>query len=104
MNREEFLALSLKARTLKVQLPSGIEIDFILPPTGELVKFYNDITKSENITEDIMNFIQKGLPEEITITDLPYEDFCYLRDLINDFFVNTSKKKLQNGSQNTQEN
>lgn len=104
MNREEFLAISLKARTLQVQLPSGIEIDFILPPTGELVKFYNDISKSENITEDIMNFIQKGLPEGITTADLPYEDFCYLRDLINDFFVNTSKSKLQNGSQNTQEN
>lgn len=103
MDREEFLKFSLKARTVKLQLPSGLEIDFIMPATGELIKFYNEISKSEDFTKDIMNFIQRGLPEGITIEDLPYEDFCYLRDLINDFFVNTSKK-FQNGSQTTQGN
>jgi hypothetical protein len=98
MNLEEIKKLSLKARTVKLTLPSGIEIDFVLPTAGRFLQF---ISKTPT-QEDIVQLLNEGMPEGVKVEDLPLEDFLYLQEALSNFFENT-RKKSPTGSSNTQE-
>lgn len=97
---KKFRELSLKARTLKITLPSGFEFDFILPTTGRLLQF----SKGNKTQEDLIQLLQEGFPEGLSVEDLPLTDFNYLQEVIGNFFEEMQKKpKPQTGSENTQE-
>jgi len=95
--REEFEELALKARQVRVKLPSGIEFDFLLPTVGDILKFSNKTPE----TNDVLELIKKGLPEDLTLEELPVTDYFYLMNLINDFFGQLGKS--QSGSPTSQE-
>jgi len=95
--RKEFEELALKARQVRVKLPSGIEFDFLLPTVGDILKFSNKTPE----TDDVLELIKKGLPEDLTLEELPVTDYFYLMGLINDFFGQLGKS--QSGSQTSQE-
>jgi hypothetical protein len=94
--RKEFEELALKARQVRVKLPSGIEFDFLLPTVGDILKFSNKTPE----TDDVLELIKKGLPEDLTLEELPVTDYFYLMGLINDFFGQLGKS--QNGSPTSQ--
>jgi len=95
--RKEFEELALKARQVRVKLPSGIEFDFLLPTVGDILKFSNKTPE----TDDVLELIKKGLPEDLTLEELPVTDYFYLMNLINDFFGRLGKS--QSGSLTSQE-
>jgi len=95
--RKEFEELALKARQVRVKLPSGIEFDFLLPTVGDILKFSNKTPE----TNDVLELIKKGLPEDLTLEELPVTDYFYLMGLINDFFGQLGKS--QSGSPTSQE-
>ena len=95
--RKEFEELALKARQVRVKLPSGIEFDFLLPTVGDILKFSNKTPE----TDDVLELIKKGLPEDLTLEELPVTDYFYLMNLINDFFGRLGKS--QSGSPTLQE-
>ncbi|NLH60637.1 MAG: hypothetical protein GX452_04460 [Ignavibacteriales bacterium] len=98
---KKFQECSLKARTLKVTLPSGFEFDFILPTTGRFLAF----TKGKKTQDDLIQLLQEGFPEGLNVEDLPLDDFNYLNEVISNFFEEMMKKKeSQTGSETTQEN
>ncbi|MGC9100855.1 MAG: hypothetical protein ACP5HC_06325 [Caldisericum sp.] len=98
MNLEEFKKLSLKARTIKVSLPSGIEIDFVLPTTGRFLEF----ARKTPTQEDIIQLLNEGMPEGLKVEDLPLTDFFFLQEVVSNFFENIQKTS-PSGSSNTQE-
>jgi hypothetical protein len=95
--RKEFEELALKARQVRVKLPSGIEFDFLLPTVGDILKFSNKTPE----TDDVLELIKKGLPEDLILEELPVTDYFYLMNLINDFFGQLGKS--QSGSPTSQE-
>jgi hypothetical protein len=103
MNQEElkkFKELSLKARTIKITLPSGFEFDFILPTTGRILQF----SKGTKTQEELLELLQEGFPEGLSVEDLPITDFNYLQEVIGNFFEGMQKNsKSQTGSGSTQE-
>ena len=105
MNQEElkkFREYSLKARTIKMILPSGFTFDFILPTVGRLLKF----SSGEQTADELMKLLQEGFPEEVDIGELPLTDFVYLKEVLSNFFEETQKQKESKspiGSKNTQE-
>ena len=105
MNQEElkkFREYSLKARTIKMILPSGFTFDFILPTVGRLLKF----SSGEQIVDELMKLLQEGFPEGLNVEDLPLTDFIYLKEILSNFFEETQKqKKLESpiGLKNMQE-
>jgi hypothetical protein len=95
--RKEFEELALKARQVKIKLPSGIEFNFLLPTVGDILKFSNKTPT----TEDMLELIKKGMPEDLPLEELPLTDYSHLMGLINDFFGQIGKS--QNGSPTSQE-
>ena len=104
MNQEElkrFRECSLKARTLRIVLPSGFEFDFLLPTTGRFL----ELAKEEKITQDkIIQLLQEGFPEGLKVEDLPLTDFNYLQEVVGNFFEGIARKTIpQTGSKPMQE-
>ena len=89
--KQEFL----KARTRHLTLPSSIEIDYVLPSTGDLIQ----LTGGNITTEQVIGLIAKGLPEGVDISDLPIDDFAYLRDYIGNFFDKAAEPEAPTGSE-----
>lgn len=94
--RKEFEELSLKARQVRVKLPSGIEFDFLLPTVGDILKF----TSKTPEPADVLELIRKGLPADVTLEELPITDYFYLMKLVNDFFGQLGNS--QTGSETSQ--
>ena len=98
---KKFQECSLKARTVKMILPSGFTFDFILPTVGRLLKF-----SSEQTADELMKLLQEGFPEGVNVEDLPLTDFIYLKEVLSNFFEETQKQKESKspiGSKNMQE-
>jgi|GEM_PF-4789581 len=87
-NLKKFQELSLKARTMKITLPSGFEFDFILPTTGKLLQF----AKGKQTQDELIELLQEGFPEGLNVNDLPLTDFDYLQEVLGNFFEEIQKK------------
>ena len=95
-----FQECSLKARALKVILPSGFEFEYLLPTIGRFLEF----SKSERTLEDLAKLIQEGMPEGIDINDMSIDDFNYLNGVFGNFFKAKQTKNSPNGLSDTPEN
>ena len=93
---KKFQECSLKARTMKINLPSGFEFDFILPTTGRFL----ELAKEKITSDEIIQLLQEGFPEGLNIEDLPLTDFNYLQEVLGNFFEEIMKKQSPFGSKN----
>ena len=100
MDIKEYKAKSLKDRTLHVKLPSGLEIDVVLPTPYQFI-FDVAAGTAENETDSTKKLFKMiQLPDELKLEDLEMDDFLSLMQQITDFF--TKGTKSLNGFKTTQ--
>jgi hypothetical protein len=97
-NLKKFQECSLKARTLKITLPSGFEFDFLLPTTGRFLEF----AKGTKTQDDLIQLLNEGMPKGLNVNDFPLTDFNYLQEVLGNFFEEIQKKS-PTGLKTTQE-